>query len=207
VSRREDRKAASREYFDRRAPGYESGRRWRFLREPQAEAIAALGLQPGDRLLDVGCGTGLAVREAAPRVARAVGVDLAAKMIERAHELAEGLVHAEFLVGDSEHLPFADGEFTAVLCTSSFHHYPDPGRAAREMARVLAPGGRLALGDVNRDRFFMVALDWLGRLVERGHVGVRSSAEIGRYLDEAGLTVIAFCRLWYGNYTIALARK
>jgi ubiquinone/menaquinone biosynthesis C-methylase UbiE len=204
---RRDRKTASRDYFDRRAPGYETGRRWQRLREPQALALAALALEADDRLLDVGCGTGSAVRRAAPRVTRAVGVDLAPKMIEQARELAQGLDNVGLLVGDSEHLPFAEGKFTAVLCTSSLHHYPHPAQAVEEMARVLAPGGRLALGDVNSDHLLVKVIDRLGRVLERGHVGMRTSAEMRGYVEQAGLKLLDQRRLWNGHFTITLARK
>jgi ubiquinone/menaquinone biosynthesis C-methylase UbiE len=113
-------------------------RRSRFIAKPQREALAALALQPNDRFLDVGCGTGAAVRAAAAIVDRAVGVDISPEMVRRAKELAAELPRAEFVVGDSEHLPFPAGAFTAVLCTSSFHRYSDPRRALAEMARVLA---------------------------------------------------------------------
>lgn len=68
-------------------------------------------------------------------------------MLAEARKRAAGLSGVEFVEGDSENLPFGDGEFTAVLCTTSLHHYPRPEKAAREMARVLAPGGRVVIGD------------------------------------------------------------
>jgi ubiquinone/menaquinone biosynthesis C-methylase UbiE len=207
VSGREDKKAESREYFDRNAAGYERQRRWRSVREPQARAIAALELEVDDRLLDVGCGTGAAVREAAPRVVRAVGLDLSPGMIEEAKRLAQGLASAEFQVGDAEALPFAGGEFTAVLCTTSIHHYPNPGRAIGEMARVLAPGGRLVIGDANRDRFSMRLLDRFCRRFQASHVRILSSAELEHLLAEAGLVGTVLLGLRRGSYMIALAEK
>ena len=206
VSGRRDAKSASRDYFDRHAARYETHRRWRWLRKPQAEAVATLELTADDRLLDVGCGSGKAVREAAPLVARAVGLDLSPKMIAEARRLSQGIAGAEFELGDSEHLPFADGEFTAVLCTSSFHHYPNPGRAVKEMGRVLGPNGRLALGDLNRDQLLMGLINRLGHRLDTGHAGFHSSAEIARYMSEAGLTPIAFRRFWHGFYVIVLAQ-
>jgi len=136
-----------------------------------------LELGPDDRLLDVGCGPGVAVREAAPLVSRAVGIDLSPEMIDQARKIARDLPNAEFEVGDSEHLPFPDGEFTAVLCTTSIHHYPHPGDAVREMARVLAPGGRIAIGDINRDRLSVGLLDLLLRHLQRSHARILSSTE------------------------------
>ncbi|MGC9974906.1 MAG: methyltransferase domain-containing protein [Gaiellaceae bacterium] len=207
MSGRRDTKTASRDYFDRHAADYETHRRWRWLRRPQAEAVTTLELTADDQLLDVGCGSGRAVRAAAPLVARAVGLDLSPKMIGEARQLSKGIVNAEFELGDSEHLPFGDGEFTAVLCTSSFHHYPNPGRAVKEMGRVLAPSGRLALGDLNRDHLLMRLIDRLGRRFDASHAGIRNTTEIAHYMSEAGLTPIAFRRFWHGFYVIVLAQK
>ena len=207
VSRRSDKKAASREYFGRHAADYETHHRWRNVREPQGEALAMLELSSDDRLLDVGCGTGVTVREAAPLVSRAVGVDLSPEMIDEARRLARDLPSAEFVVGDSESLPFADGEFTVVLCTTSIHHYPDPGKAVAEMARVLASGGRLAIGDANRGRLFAKVLDRLLRRLQRSHARILSSAELSGYVGAAGLSQAGFRRLRRGGYVIFLARK
>jgi ubiquinone/menaquinone biosynthesis C-methylase UbiE len=200
-------KSASREYFDRHAASYETHRRWHNVREPQAVALELLERGADDRLLDVGCGTGAAVREAAPVVARAVGLDLAPGMVEQARTLAADFPDSELVVGDSEALPFADGEFTAVLCSTSIHHYPHPDKAVAEMARVLAPGGRVAIGDANRDRFLIKVLDRISRRLQRSHVRILSSAELSDYLAEAGLRRTGAHSLWHGGYMILLAQK
>jgi len=205
--RDENGKATSREYFDRQAASYETGRRWRSVKKPQAVALAMLELGPDDRLLDVGCGTGAAVREAAALVTRAVGLDLAPGMIDEARRLATDLPNAELEVGDSEALAFADGEFTAVLCSTSIHHYPDPGKAIAEMARVLAPGGRIAIGDFNRDRFSIKLLDRISRRLQPSHVRILSSAELSAFLAGAGLRRTGVRSLWHGGYMIVLAQK
>src|SRR5262249_40262027 len=160
------------------AKSYESDRRSRFIAAPQQDALRALALGPDDRFLDVGCGTGAAVREAAAVAEHAVGVDLSPRMIERAKVLAADLPRAEFSVGDSEHLPFPDECFTALLCTSSFHHYPEPQRALAEMGRVLAPGGRLALADGIADRVTARAADRLLRLLDSTHVRLYRTEEL-----------------------------
>jgi ubiquinone/menaquinone biosynthesis C-methylase UbiE len=148
-----ERKDAARRKFDRWAGSYERDRRSRFNAKPQRAALAALELASGDRFLDVGCGSGAAVRAAAEVVQRAVGVDISPEMIRRANQLASGASNVEFVVGDSEALPFPDAAFTAVLCTASFHHYPDPARALAEMARVLDDDGRLVIADGVGDLF------------------------------------------------------
>ena len=201
------KKTAAREKFDRWAGTYERDRRSRFNARPQRAALAALGLRPGDRFLDVGCGTGAAVRAAAAVVERAVGVDLSPEMVNRARELAGDLPPAEFVVGDSEALPFPDGAFTALLCTSSFHHYPEPWRALAEMARVLAVGGRFVLADGTSDRFVARIADGLLRRFDRGHVRLYRSDELVERIRAAGFDEIAVRAMWDGGYVIVSARR
>jgi ubiquinone/menaquinone biosynthesis C-methylase UbiE len=200
-------KSAARERFDRWAGSYEHDRRSRFNAKPRREALAALALQPDDRFLDVGCGTGAAVRAAAGIVEHAVGVDLAPKMVERAKELAPELPRADFVVGDSEQLPFPDGAFTALLCSSSFHHYPEPRRALAEMARVLAPGGRLVLADGTSDRPVARIADRPLRRFDHSHVRLYRSAELVDLVRAAGFEEIGLRRLWDGGYAIVDARR
>jgi SAM-dependent methyltransferase len=109
----------------------------RFI-EPLLDA-AAVG--DGTRLLDAACGPGTLAAAAAARGAAPVGIDLAPGMVELASERHPTL---RFLHGDVEHLPFRDGRFDAVVAGFLLHHLPHPARAVAELARVLAPGGRLA---------------------------------------------------------------
>ena len=201
------KKDRARRHFDRWSGRYEKDRASRWLAGVQAEALAALDLQGDDRLLDVGCGTGAAVRDAAPRVERAVGVDLSPAMIARARQLAADLPNAEFQEADSERLPFDDAAFTAILCTTSFHHYPDPRRAIREMARVLAPSGRVVIGDGCGDRFATRVLDTALRLFQPSHVHLHTSRELASLLTEAGLSPESPRLLWRGGYVIMTARR
>ena len=193
--------------FDRWAGSYERDPFSRLIARLQQEALHVLELGEGDRLLDVGCGTGAAVRAAAEVVERAVGVDLSPKMLAEARERAGGLPGVEFVEGDSENLPFGDGEFTAVLCTTSLHHYPHPEVAAREFARVLAPGGRVALGDGTSDSVVMKIADFVCRKVERGHVRFQNVEELRALLAEAGLEQADGRSRWGGVYGIVTARK
>lgn len=203
----EPRKAAARRRFDRWAGSYELDRRSRFNAKPQAEALAALSLQPGDRFLDVGCGTGAAVRTAATIAERAVGADISPEMVGRARELADALPRAEFFVADSERLPFPAGAFTALLCSASFHHYPDPERALAEMARVLAAGGRLAIADGTSDRRASRVADRLLRRFDRSHIRLYRSDELVELAAAAGFTDIAARGLWDGGYAIVTGRR
>ncbi|HET9104646.1 MAG TPA: methyltransferase domain-containing protein [Solirubrobacteraceae bacterium] len=201
------KKASSREHFDRWSGGYEDDHVSRWLQELQLEALGALEPAPDDRLLDVGCGSGAAVRAAAPTVAYAVGVDLSQGMIDRARELAGSTPNVEFLVADAEALPFEDATFTMLLCTTSFHHYPNPGSAVAEMARVLTPRGRIVISDMVSDRLIMRVFDQVLRRTQQSHVGCQRSRGLAGLLTAAGFTDPTTRTLLHGFFAIVAARK
>ncbi len=97
----------------------------------------------GTRLLDVATGPGIVVARAVARgVSSAIGVDLSPKMVALAARLHPGL---DFREADGEALPFLDGAFDAVVSNFGLGHFPRPSHALAELARVVAPGGMLAL--------------------------------------------------------------
>jgi len=127
---------------------------------PWASALIALAaVGPGDRVLDVACGTGVVTRLAAATVGRAgrvVGLDSAAAMLAVAAAAAaatsrhpaggaEG-AEIEWLEANALAIPLPDAAVDVVLCQHGLQQFPDPPTALREMRRVLAPGGRLAVG-------------------------------------------------------------
>ena len=204
----DSRTRAARTHFDRWSRTYETGRGARRLQGVQTAALAALALNPGDALLDLGCGTGAAVREAAPAVRRAVGLDLSPAMIEQARTLAAALDNVEFRVGDvSGPLPFADGEFTAIVCTTAFHHFPRPLDTIAEMSRVLAPHARLVIADANRRHPAVFVADLALRRLQPSHVGLRSPAQLMRDLCAAGFTNASACTIWDRGYAFVRAER
>jgi ubiquinone/menaquinone biosynthesis C-methylase UbiE len=202
------RTQAARTHFDRWSETYEQDSVSRWLGEVQTEALAALGLNAGDVLLDVACGTGAAVRAAAPAARRAVGFDVSPGMIAQARERAVGLANVEFRQGDvSGRLPFADAEFTAIVCTSAFHHFPRPTDTIAEMSRVLGPGGRVVIADANRRHPAVFVLDLILRASQRSHVGFRSPARLIRDLGAAGFTSASYCTSRGRSFAFVRAEK
>jgi len=197
---------AARRHFDSWSATYEQDGASRFLRQLQAQALDLLRLGAEDLFLDVACGTGAAVREAAPRVRRAVGVDLSDGMIARARTLAAGLENTDFTLGESDHLPLGDGSVTAVLCTTAFHHFPRPDGAVREMARVLAPGGRLVIADANADRLAVRVFDLALKALQRSHVRICPPAELVPMLEAAGLCNVTMTTGLGGYYAFIHAQ-
>jgi SAM-dependent methyltransferase len=104
--------------------------------------LDAAGVDRGTRVLDVATGPGYAAAACAVRGARVIGVDVAGAMVSLARRLRPEI---EFRQADAERLPFRDGEFDAVVANFLILHVGRPERVAAELARVLAPGGRLAL--------------------------------------------------------------
>lgn len=107
--------------------------------------LDAADVGPGDRVLDVACGTGVVTREAADRTgdpSSVTGVDLNEAMLTVARRVRGDI---EFLQGDAASLPVPDGAYDAVVCQSAFMFFPDRAAAVREMARAAAPGGRVVV--------------------------------------------------------------
>jgi SAM-dependent methyltransferase len=104
--------------------------------------LDAAEVRPGMRVLDVATGPGQAAAAGAARGATAVGVDIAHEMVVLARSLHPDVT---FVAGDGERLDFADGSFEAVVGNFAILHFGRPERAAAEFARVLVPGGRVAL--------------------------------------------------------------
>lgn len=128
-----------------RGKGASMGRHHRGITE---KALARLALQPGDRVLDLGCGSGWATRLMAAQVApggTAVGVDISDAMIAEAERESAGVPNVRFVACGAEAIPGPAGQFTHVLSVESFYYYADQGRVLEELHRVLRPGGRLAL--------------------------------------------------------------
>ena len=109
--------------------------------------LAVLPLDRDARWLDVACGPGIVTRALAARVREAVGVDVTPAMVQKAAGDAAGIANARFVLGDATALPFPDGSFDGAVTRFSLHHIPAPARVVREMARVVRPGGYVAVAD------------------------------------------------------------
>jgi ubiquinone/menaquinone biosynthesis C-methylase UbiE len=144
-----EKKSDDVQYFNRRSLTYENSlEQWFFFDRIQKAVLNMVEKDyTPEAVVDVGCGTGRLLRKVRERwpMARLIGVDAAAGMIENARQL---MPYATFYVSKAESLPLPDSSVDLVFSTASFHHWQDKEKALREIRRVLRLGGRFFLADI-----------------------------------------------------------
>lgn len=138
--------------FDDHADTYDQGRmgRWNQAVATRAADVALAVAPVPLRVLDIGCGTGMVLRELSERLPNAlelVGVDPSLAMLKVARERSDG--RSWFVQGTVEQLPLPDDHFDLIVCSLSFHHWADQRRGLTEARRVLAPDGFFVLVDLS----------------------------------------------------------
>ncbi|MBU6268731.1 MAG: metalloregulator ArsR/SmtB family transcription factor [Sphingomonadales bacterium] len=207
---RQSREAAAADYFSRHAAEWDS---LRSLHSPdgpvEAALLAALGERLG-RLLDVGTGTGRIAELLAPCATRVTGLDMSPEMLRLARARLQNLPAecVDLVQGDFTALPFAAAAFDTVTLHQVLHYAQDPGRVLAEAARVLAPGGRLAVVD-------FAAHDHEALRTEHAHarLGFSDEAMLGLFTQAgfAGESPVALpgqrltVKIWTGTRTGAAA--
>ena len=179
-----DKKQQSRRTFDQQAATYDTAIQGSHARALYPYLLAELSRTKGDRLLDLGCGTGALtaqVLEQDPR-RQVAGLDLSEGMLARARASLGD--RAALVQGDSEHLPFPDGSFDVVYSCDSFHHYPDPAAVLAEVGRVLAPGGVFLLGDIWLPLPGRLLMNPFLRWSREGDVRIYSRQEITALMEQ-----------------------
>ena len=153
--------------------------------------VDACGARPDDAVLDVACGGGLVVCAFAQVVRQAEGIDITPAMLDRARALAadKGLANTRWRQGDVLPLPYPDASFTIVTSRFTFHHFQDPLGVLREMKRVCAPGGRVAVVDTDApaDPVKAAAFNRMEILRDPSHVRAMPLTELLGLFEAAGL--------------------
>jgi arsenite methyltransferase len=164
---------------------------------------ALASLQPGEVVLDLGSGGGFDLFIAGKKVGpsgRAIGVDMTAEMLAKARQntasyrKTTGLENVEFRLGEIEHLPVADASVDAIISNCVINLSPDKPQVWREMARVLKPGGRVAVSDLALLRPLPPAILQMVEALVGCVAGAVLVSETERMAKAAGLTDIVLNR-------------
>ena len=168
---------------------------WTFgptLHTGRVQAIQRMGIRRGERVLEVGVGTGINTL-LYPRDCSVTGIDLTGSMLDKARDRVarEGIHNVRLLEMDAADLKFADGSFDIVYAPYLISVVPDPIAVAREMRRVCRPGGRVII--LNHFRSTNRVWAWLDRAISpfTVHIGFKSDLDLPAFLTQTELKPVS----------------
>lgn len=185
--------------FTKAAAKYETDHAgvYNMCKKDYPDILEELEKEPFTDLLDAGCGPAPMITLLAEKYPEKhyTGLDLTPAMIEQAKK--KQIPNATFVVGDCENFPFEPDSFDAIICSMSFHHYPNPQDFFASVKRCLRPGGRLILRDMTTDnkviQWFCNHIEMpLAHLVGHGDYQMATRQNIMRDCKAVGLTVESF---------------
>lgn len=188
-------KKESQESFDRQALTYDMDRNGSHAREQYSIILQKMENFRFANVLDVGCGTGEILKRIHKRYPEVslTGVDISEKMLEVAKVKIGN--KATLLWADAEMLPFSDATFDLIVCSDSFHHYPNPQKVLAEFRRVLKGGGNLLICDYSIGFPLRQLMNLFIRFSHDGDVHIYSKEEITKLVIQASFSNIQYERI------------
>lgn len=199
-------KELSRNAFDKQAETYDIDKNGKHARNIYSYIIDKLSDIQFSNVLDVGCGTGEilnTIKTLYPAVSL-FGIDISKEMLKQAEE--KGLNNSRLFLGDAECLPFENEKFDLLICTDSFHHYPNPQRAIDEFYRVLRKGGILLLADFWKPFPIRQLMNLFIPYSNEGDVKIYSKNEIIKFLEQSNFKNVEYQKMNKSSY-LAVVKK
>jgi ubiquinone/menaquinone biosynthesis C-methylase UbiE len=169
----------SKTYFDQVAPQWDALRQSFFSDAVREKAFAVAGVTAGQTAADIGAGTGFVTEGLAQRGLRVIAVDQSEAMLAEMRRKFGARIDAR--LGGAEHLPVPDESVDHAFANMYLHHVEEPPRAIKEMARILKPGGKLVITDLDEHPFEFLRIEqydrWMGFQRE----------DVRRWFEDAGL--------------------
>ena len=180
-------------YFDRVAGDWDEIRAGYFTEAVRESAIAHAYLRPEMEVADVGCGTGFVAAGLAPLVSRVYALDGSPAMLDVARRNLAAYDNVVYQTTEGSALTLPDASVDAALANMYLHHCTDPAAAIREMARIVRPGGRLVITDMDRHEHEWMRPNTCACTWRRSR-RCRCGRRMARLRAGAGETMAARCR-------------
>jgi len=172
---------SSKQYFDEVAHQWDTMRASFFSEDVREKALAIAGLQKGKIAADIGAGTGFITEGLVHRGLQVIAVDQSEAMLETMRKKFGSAEGIDYRIGETETLPISDNSVDYVFANMYLHHVESPSQAILEMVRILKPGGKLVITDLDEHHFEFLRVEqhdrWMGFKRE----------DVRRWLTEAGL--------------------
>lgn len=187
-------KVTSKKNFDDKAANYFDTWDGKYSALMYKDVIEKIKKQSFSSVLDIGCGTGAMLSLIAEQNKNISlnGIDFSKEMITQATRLLDNNIN--LVCGDADNLPWEDNYFDLIICTSSFHHYPEPYKVLNEMRRVLNPTGRLIIADPWWCGIYRLFINLYLKTPFnlKGDYRIYSKKEIVHIINKCGFKVIEF---------------
>ncbi|WP_432272382.1 class I SAM-dependent methyltransferase [Catenibacterium mitsuokai] len=201
-----DYKNLSKSAFNVQANTYDVDKTGKHARGQYKYVLNELQQLDFQKILDVGCGTGEILKSIKERYSfvQLYGLDISEEMLKQANDKLKGT--ATLILGDAENITLETNSFDLLLCTDSFHHYPNPQQAISEFYRVLKHGKFLLIADYWKPFPIRQIMNLFISYSNEGDVKIYSKKEIIEFLKQGGFQEIIYKKIQNSGYLV-IAKK